>query len=120
MIRIGGACAARVRRPAIDRIARGGEAAANHAREVVEDHEVVVVGHALDDAGERADLDDEPGLLADLARDRLLERLADLDHAAGQGHQPVRRRACTPHHQNLAAPDNGGAHRQKEPSPPTF
>ena len=53
--------------------------------QIVDQHEVIlhpplVVEHdAIEHLDHRADLDDEAGLLEHLARDRGLERLADLD-----------------------------------------
>src|SRR5262249_23918897 len=64
----------------------------DRAREVVEDHEMEVVAHALDDARERPDLDDEAGLFSNLARHRLRERLTALEPPARHRPQPFARR----------------------------
>ena len=74
--------------PRVAGIVAGLQRAADDAREVVEDHEVEVIADPLDDAGERTDLDDEAGLLADLAGDRLRERLRAVEAAAGHAPQP--------------------------------
>ena len=53
---------------------------------MIVDHVVVAITDAFDDLGERPDLDLEPGLLANLARDRGRHELARLDPPAG--HRP--------------------------------
>jgi hypothetical protein len=72
-----------------------------------------IADHGFAEAGERHRLDRHAGFLADLARDRLRERLADLDHAAGQRVHAVRRRAGATHHQDLAVAYDRGADRQE-------
>ena len=65
-------------------------------------------------AGERDRLDGERGLLLDLADQRLVQRLARLDHAARQAEAgPLRRRAGAAHHQHLSVAHDGGAHGEK-------
>src|SRR5262249_26333866 len=49
-------------------------------------------------------------LLAHLARHGLCERLADLDHASGQGEQAMGWRTRAAHHKYLATAHDGGAH----------
>ncbi len=74
---------------------------------------VGVAHDGLAKARQRHRLDDQAGFFAHLARDRLFEGLAELDHAAGQGVQPMGRRPCAADHEHLAAPHDGGAHRQE-------
>ena len=88
--------------PGVAGVGARGELAADRAREVVEDHEVIVVGDLLDDACERADLDDEPGLLADLARHGLGQRLGAFELAAGDGPQAFAGRPAAADHQHAA------------------
>src|SRR5262249_11297471 len=76
------------------------ERAADRASEIVEDDEVKIIAHALDAACQRPDLDDEPGLLADLARDRLRERLAALEPAARHRPQAFARRLAALDHEH--------------------
>src|SRR5262249_7272139 len=61
-------------------------------------------------ADERNRLDCQPRLLAHLARHGLRERLADLDHASGQGEQAMGWRTRAAHHKYLAIAHDGGAH----------
>src|SRR5262249_45431704 len=61
-------------------------------------------------AGEGNRLDCQPRLLAHLARHGLRERLADLDHASGQGEQAMGWRTRAAHHKYLAIAHDGGAH----------
>ena len=60
--------------------------------------------------GERDRLDRHSGFLAHFARNGFLERLSDLDHAAGQAVEAVGWRAGAAHHKDLAGADDGGAH----------
>src|SRR5436305_7855671 len=65
---------------------------------------------AESDEFERRDC--KPGFLAHFADYRLLQRFAKLDHPAGQGMQPVRRRPGPPHDQHPAVAEYRRAHRQ--------
>jgi hypothetical protein len=87
----------------VRRSGRAGDGvAAEHQRDDTE-------GQVLVDAGEPLDLDDDPGLLDDLAPDAVLEGLVELQDAAGR--LPPRVVAALDHeHRAVVAdgyPDNG-------------
>ena len=69
----------------------------------------------LSEPGERDRLDRHSGFLAHFTRNGFIERLSDLDHAAGQGVEAVSWRAGAAHHKYLAVADDGGAHGEKGP-----
>src|SRR5262249_50176134 len=62
--------------------------------------------------GEPNRFDCQSSLLAHLARHGLRERLADFDHASGQGEQAMGWRTRAAHHEYLAVADDRGAHRE--------
>ena len=72
-----------------------------------------VAGDRLAIAGKPDRLDLERGLLLHFADDRFLQRLAEFDHAAGQGVDAVGGRARAPHDQHPAVADDRGAHGEK-------
>jgi hypothetical protein len=61
---------------------------------------VLPFGHQLHDFDERADRHFEPGLFAELARERLLEAFAAIDATAGQRPPAPERRLIAPHQAN--------------------
>ena len=73
------------------------------------------MGDALAIAGERHRLDHEVRLFQDLARDRFAQRLADLDHAAGQRVDAVRRRPRAARDQHAAVAHDRGTDRENRP-----
>src|SRR5437764_1113424 len=87
----------------------------NPARRKRQDHEmaldaVLLIAHdGLAEARQRYGLYREARFLAHFARHRLMQGLADLDHAAGQAEQASSGGAGTPHHQDPSVAHNGGA-----------
>src|SRR5262245_23552751 len=70
---------------------------------------LLVADDSLAEACERHWLDGKAGLLANLARHRLVQGLAGLDHAAWQAENAIRRRQCPAHDKDLAVAHDGGA-----------
>ena len=63
---------------------------------------------AIEDFDKRTDSDTETGFLPHLAYDRSLERLAELDCAAGQTPFALERRVCSLHEEDSIAVKNHG------------
>src|SRR6185503_16858232 len=77
---------------------------------MVADASVVIAHHAVHDAGEAGDTNLQATLLADLARDGLPRRLAELHEPAGQAPLAGRRLAAAPDEEHARAVEDDGAH----------
>src|SRR6516165_1653678 len=93
-----------------DRLARAPAGGKAQDDEMPLDPALRIADDGFAKAGERNRFDCQPRLLVHLARHGLRERLADLDHASGQGEQAMGWRACAAHHKYLAIAHDGGAH----------
>ena len=79
------------------------------------DSPVRIVPNAIQNVDDRADLDVEAGLLANLPANRLFERLADVDRAARNAPLAFERLVRALHEQHAVAVEHNGAHAHDRP-----